>query len=206
MPVSTARKRLSPDSILQTARKLLRKKGVAGLSIRNLADELGVTPMAIYRHFENKDALLSALFDQFIRAADVLPNQPLPWDDWILHVGQRMWAAQVAEPDWITLLGSIQLRSGGLGVMLDSLDVLTEAGFSREDALQGFFAMVHCCVGASCVSQGIKQLDLNKALDQIDVDNLARLQNQYGSVNEVLQAQALENSLRLLIDGLRIRL
>lgn len=184
----------------------MRKEGADGLSIRRLAEKLHVTPMAIYRHFDSKDALLSALLDQFIRAAEVLPEKKTSWEKWILHVGHRMWEAQVQDPDWITLLGSVQIRSGGLGVMLNSLEALTNAGFSNENALEAFFTMVHISIGASCLTLGLRQLDITQAIDSRDAGNLQKLQSEYGSIEKALAAQQVDKSLQLLVEGLRGRL
>lgn len=49
--------------ILAAATRLHTKEGVDGLSMRTIATELGVTPMSIYRHFQNKEALLAAIVD-----------------------------------------------------------------------------------------------------------------------------------------------
>jgi AcrR family transcriptional regulator len=49
------------ESLLAAAAELLEKEGPAGLSLRKLGRQLGVTPGAPYRHFEDKDALLAAL-------------------------------------------------------------------------------------------------------------------------------------------------
>ena len=49
------------ESLLEAAGELLEKEGPAGLSLRKLGRQLGVTPGAPYRHFEDKDALLAAL-------------------------------------------------------------------------------------------------------------------------------------------------
>lgn len=48
-------------ALLEAARAQLEAEGAAGLSLRKLGRELGVTPGAPYRHFEDKDALLAAL-------------------------------------------------------------------------------------------------------------------------------------------------
>ncbi len=49
------------ESLLDAARDQLEAEGAAALSLRKLGRELGVTPGAPYRHFEDKDALLAAL-------------------------------------------------------------------------------------------------------------------------------------------------
>ncbi len=65
------------DSLLQAARALLEKEGPTGLSLRKLGRELGVTPGAPYRHFEDKDALLAALAIEGYRElrAEILRDQ-----------------------------------------------------------------------------------------------------------------------------------
>lgn len=40
---------------------MLRAEGIAAVTTRRVAGELGVTPMAMYRHFRDKDALVQAL-------------------------------------------------------------------------------------------------------------------------------------------------
>jgi len=49
------------DRIFRAARKLFDEKGIEGLSLRSVAKKIGITPMAIYRHFEDKEALVDAL-------------------------------------------------------------------------------------------------------------------------------------------------
>jgi AcrR family transcriptional regulator len=49
------------ERIFKAARKLFDEKGIEGVSLRNVAKKIGITPMAIYRHFEDKEALIDAL-------------------------------------------------------------------------------------------------------------------------------------------------
>ncbi|HEV2268270.1 MAG TPA: TetR/AcrR family transcriptional regulator [Steroidobacteraceae bacterium] len=49
------------DKILDAARKAFDRSGLEGLSLRDIAAQVGITPMAIYRHFDGKDALVDAL-------------------------------------------------------------------------------------------------------------------------------------------------
>ncbi|MGO4378077.1 TetR/AcrR family transcriptional regulator [Pseudoduganella sp. RAF53_2] len=51
------------DKILRAARKLLEKEGAAAVSMRRVAEAVGITPMAIYRHFANREALLKRISD-----------------------------------------------------------------------------------------------------------------------------------------------
>ncbi len=51
------------DRILSAARTLFEREGAAAVSMRRVADAVGVTPMAIYRHFPNREALLKRISD-----------------------------------------------------------------------------------------------------------------------------------------------
>jgi AcrR family transcriptional regulator len=52
------------ERILQESRELLRKEGLNGFSMRGVAERVGVSATALYRHYEDKDALLAALLQQ----------------------------------------------------------------------------------------------------------------------------------------------
>src|ERR1700716_2721446 len=63
--------------ILRAARKLFDEKGLEELSLRSVAKTVGITPMAIYRHFDSKEALVDALvldgLAQWSARVDALP-------------------------------------------------------------------------------------------------------------------------------------
>jgi AcrR family transcriptional regulator len=70
--------------ILASARTLFEAGGLENVSLRRIAADIGLTPMAIYRHFEDKDALLDALvldgLDRWReRAEGVRASDPLQW-------------------------------------------------------------------------------------------------------------------------------
>lgn len=57
-------KRLSTaDKILRAAHTLMDREGPDAVTMRRVAEAVGITPMAIYRHFPNRDALLKRLSD-----------------------------------------------------------------------------------------------------------------------------------------------
>jgi AcrR family transcriptional regulator len=51
------------ERILGEARELFLDRGLEGFSMRVLAERVGISAPAIYRHFEDKDALLATLID-----------------------------------------------------------------------------------------------------------------------------------------------
>jgi AcrR family transcriptional regulator len=62
--------------IFRAARKLFDDKGIDAVSLRSVAKKVGITPMAIYRHFEDKQALIDALvldgLDEWSRRVEAL--------------------------------------------------------------------------------------------------------------------------------------
>lgn len=56
-PLTTA------ERILRAARALFEHEGAGAVSMRRVADAVGITPMAIYRHFPNREALLKRISD-----------------------------------------------------------------------------------------------------------------------------------------------
>lgn len=75
---------MGKDRIFAAAKAVLVRDGTAGLSIRRVADEAGMSPMAMYRHFKDRDALLNALMrDGFVaweRIAHAIGEpDPLRW-------------------------------------------------------------------------------------------------------------------------------
>lgn len=54
--------------MMERARKIYREEGVEALSMRRLANELGISTMAIYSYFANKQALLDGLWIEIFEA------------------------------------------------------------------------------------------------------------------------------------------
>jgi AcrR family transcriptional regulator len=70
-------KRRTADSILVAARELLDREGPAAVAMRPVAERVGITPMAIYRHYTDRASLLNAVANQGFQelAARVLALQ-----------------------------------------------------------------------------------------------------------------------------------
>lgn len=56
--------KLTPEQITHAATELVEKNGAEHLSMRTLAEALGVRASSLYRHVENRDTLLRAIGDQ----------------------------------------------------------------------------------------------------------------------------------------------
>jgi len=83
---------LSRERVLRTAVALADDAGIDAVSMRKLAQELGVVPMALYKHVANKDELLDGMVDIVIGEMD----PPDPDLDWRSAVRKRVLSARDA--------------------------------------------------------------------------------------------------------------
>src|SRR5437762_13155785 len=73
------RPRLSKRTVTENALKLADADGLDALTIRKLAQHLGVTPMALYWHFRSKEDLLEGVAAQAWGELDVNADPDAPW-------------------------------------------------------------------------------------------------------------------------------
>lgn len=75
---------MTRERILTAARAVLEREGLPGLTIRKVAARAGLSPMAMYRHFADKDVLLNALMNEGLDAWEqkvrsIRADDPLRW-------------------------------------------------------------------------------------------------------------------------------
>ena len=83
---------LNRERVLATAVALADRDGVESLSMRRLAGELDVVPMALYKHVANKDELLDGMLDVVVAEID----PPRTGTDWKSAVRERILSARRA--------------------------------------------------------------------------------------------------------------
>ncbi|MGC5022668.1 TetR/AcrR family transcriptional regulator [Micromonospora sp. DT47] len=69
---------LNRDRMLARAVALADEEGIESVSMRRLSQELGVVPMALYKHVANKDELLDGMVDMVVAEIDA-PDPDLDW-------------------------------------------------------------------------------------------------------------------------------
>lgn len=71
------------ERILRQARRILDRYGADRVTMRTVAKAVGITPMALYRHFPDREGLLDAVADQgFAEFAALLSAEPMPQSIW----------------------------------------------------------------------------------------------------------------------------
>ena len=106
-----ARETLSRDRIMRGALAVADAGGLAALTIRSLAKELGVKPMAVYHYVANKDEILDGLVDLVFSEIEL----PSPDGEWRDEIARRMGSAREAlrrHPWAIALMEYADARPG----------------------------------------------------------------------------------------------
>jgi AcrR family transcriptional regulator len=91
------------DAVLSASLELADERGLDGLTMQAVADRLGVTPMALYRHVANKADLLDGVVERLLGEI-VPPDAELPWDDQLVGIGQAVRAIARRHPAVFPLL------------------------------------------------------------------------------------------------------
>lgn len=130
------REQLDRDTVVTRAMALVDAEGIDALTIRRLATDLGVTPMALYWHFKNKDELLDGIAEHLFRSVAV-PDTPGTWVDRLHASLSALTAALRPHPAVAALTQSRVLASEpSLAVAERALGLLYEAGFTAEQAAE----------------------------------------------------------------------
>jgi len=128
---------LTKERVLQVAIKLADQRGVAALTMRNLAERLGVEAMSLYHHFAGKDAILDGLVDAVFAEIEVPSGV-----DWQTAMRRRAHAARAALLRHRWALGFMESRKhlgpNMLGHHDAVLGCLRRSGFSVEQAAHAF--------------------------------------------------------------------
>lgn len=139
---------LTRDDVVRAAMGLADAEGLDGLSMRRLALELGVTPMALYRHVTNKDELLAEVVDVLLRDAGLPRAAPDDWRGWLAGAAQQLRGLLLAHPGALGVFCRQPVTTPAfLERMHEGLGRLRSAGFEHERAVQAYAAVHTYTIG-----------------------------------------------------------
>src|SRR6266487_4668854 len=123
--------------VLQAAVARADEDGLGGSSMRRLAQQLGVVPMALYKHVANKDELLDGMVDIVFGEIES-PSIDL---DWRAAMRRRAISAREALKRHSWAIGLMEARNPGPANLRNHnavMGCLREAGFSCEAAIHAY--------------------------------------------------------------------
>ena len=145
----TPRNTLSPELIVRTALDLMEARGTDAFSLRGLAAELGVGPMALYTYFHNKDDLYDAVRDHLMGLVPPVP-EGLAWPDQVRAICRGLRALMLQHPCLAQLLAGRPLSGHETARVAEGLlGVLRSAGFDAQTAARTHTTLFTYVLGAT---------------------------------------------------------
>ncbi|HEY9378986.1 MAG TPA: TetR/AcrR family transcriptional regulator C-terminal domain-containing protein [Jiangellaceae bacterium] len=175
---------LSKQRVLGAAVALADAGGVEALSMRKLAQELGVVPMALYKHVSNKDELLDGMVDVVVGEIDPPPSG----SDWKTAIRQRVLSARSAllRHPWASRV--IESRTTATPAVLDYMDsmigIFRAGGFSIDLTHHAMHAMGSRLLG---FTQELFD-DTANVGPELQADMLRELAGGYPHITELVMA------------------
>jgi len=146
---ATPRGLLSQALILRTSLEIIDRDGLAGLTVRKLAEQLGVSAMAIYRHYQSKAEIERQLVDLVVGDYDVTSHDEADWREWLYATYANMRSALCAHPGVMPLLDNASYQGGkALAVMDRVLFELNRAGLTPEQSAVLFHTLMANMIGS----------------------------------------------------------
>jgi AcrR family transcriptional regulator len=200
--------------VFEAAVALADREGLASLSMRKLAAELGVEAMSLYHHVRNKEEILDGMVDVVFSEIEI-PDD----DDWRVAMRERTGSARAAlqrHPWAVGLLGT-RVNPGPENLRHHDavLGVLRRAGFSIELAAHAFSLLDSYLFGFAVQEQSLP-LTTEEQTEAVASAILEQMKGAYPYLAEmtaehVLQpgyayANEFRYGLELILDALDARL
>ncbi len=142
--------KLTRELLAAAALRIADAEGLEALSMRRLGAELGVDPMAAYRHFPSKKALLAGVVEAVLAGADVETDTAAPWQEQFADVARAYRRAMLAHsPTVARLAATTPLNSlESLRIVEHGVAILAAAGVPRAVAVSAIQAVGQLTSGA----------------------------------------------------------
>ena len=111
---------LSGEQIVAKAIELADREGLAGLSMRRLADELGITAMSLYGYVPSKAELLDVMADRAYGEITSLGDPAAPWQTRLAALAQQHWSLLLSHPWLLHIAASRPLLGPNITALYDA--------------------------------------------------------------------------------------
>jgi AcrR family transcriptional regulator len=208
------REPLTREAVLRAAVALADRDGVAALTMRKLAEQLGVEAMSLYHHVANKDAILDGMVDMVFGEME-LPSADD--GDWRTAMRRRAFSAREVLTRHPWAIGLLDSRSNPGPETLRHHDAvigcLRAGGFSVAGAAHAFSALDSYIYGFTLQEVSVPFDSGGGDLDELGAAMLERMpRDEYPHFTELILEHALKPGyayadefaigLDLVLDGL----
>lgn len=209
--VSPRERGLSREKLGRAALEIVDREGLRSLSMRRLADELGVGKMTLYGHVRSKDELLDAVIDAAVAEREI-PVRNGPWRQQLGELMRRSHRNLTAHPALVSIrLERPVVRPDALRFGEAGMAILQGAGFDAEEAARAFRLLYTYVVGYAGLSPAAR-VDESRRMAAVAIAGLDP--NEYPNLTDAAAAfsaamageEQFEYGLECILDGLEARL
>lgn len=191
---------LSIEVIIEAALRLAKRVGLDAITMRALADEMGVSHMATYYHVPNKNGLLQLVAEAAIAQVELAPPSAGVWHVRLSLLIRDMRAALVPYPGLGPFLLANEVPSPNSGrLMASAIAMLRESGFSERDALVAFTTVHNWLLGRLHVEAALS----HSQLQRLDRRRGAAKVPAVRGVTAISRREYFDYGLEVVINGLR---
>jgi AcrR family transcriptional regulator len=142
--------KLTRELLAAAALRIADAEGLEALSMRRLGAELGVDPMAAYRHLPNKKALLAGVVEAVLAGADVETDPAAAWQQQFQEVARAYRTAMLAHSPTVARLAATTPYNAleSLRIVEHGAAILTAAGVPLTAAVSAIQAVGQLTSGA----------------------------------------------------------
>jgi AcrR family transcriptional regulator len=195
---------LTRSQIVEVALSLVDAEGLDRLTLRRLAEHLEVTPMALYWHFRDKDALLSALGEHLFSSV----TYPAPVEDHLDDLARVLEAVLQVLRRHVAIaplaLSAVLTTESGLVLAERVLTLLVEAGLDDRTAANVGGILLHDAVALVTSIPNFQakiSADTPPTVDATRFVVTARLSSHLFECDDI--DRWVEDGLRLMMHGVR---
>ncbi|GAT68721.1 tetR family transcriptional regulator [Planomonospora sphaerica] len=190
---------------MAAGRRVAESEGVGGLTIRRVAAELGAAPMAIYRHVEDKQALIIEILDDVAKGLPPLPGgEGTPQERLVTafagvdaYLARHVWVVEI-------------LRQGELfaprasALFMWTLDRFGELGLDDHQGADAYAQLWWYILGHLCYLPSVAP-ERRAAREEILASSVADPGRARRAVGSFDHEAVFVNGLRILVDALAAR-
>lgn len=196
---------LTQDQLASAALAVIDRDGLAGLSMRAVAQKLGMSTMGLYRYVHDREELERLVVELVLGATGAGPPDPGgSWRERIEVMVRRLRDAVAAHPEVVPLI--ITHRHHSLGVLRWSetvLNILVEAGVEGERQVIALRGLLSYVIGAIQLEHlGALSGPGTTAITELPPDVFPHMKETARHAQQVGAEREFLGGLALLLDGI----
>jgi AcrR family transcriptional regulator len=203
--------KLGLEQLIAVAAELIEAEGLAGVTMRGVAERCGVTTMALYRHVRTKDDLIALVAN---RAMDDFEIDEAVSDDWreqVAAVARAEYHFLLEHPEFVSIFASRPINSVVAFRAIETvLAALHRAGLTDEEAVSAHDVVISFIRGfvqqhAGSRARASSPIERLSVIGELPADEFKHVIRVAGRLVTRASEQQFDEELAVVIAGIEAR-